>query len=153
MSPYLPFRRLRVLPLLIVLTLLPSARGAKQYARPNLSIPTQYVDDLAHVIDAQHTHALNGLLQELEQKTGVQYIILTIDTTGGLPIEQFSIELLDKWKLGKKGKDTGLLFTFALKDRAARFEVGYGLGGVHYGRLHGTGPAGGAGAVCQGGPV
>jgi uncharacterized protein len=92
-------------------------------------MPTQYVDDLAHVIDAQHAHTLNGLLQELEQKTGVQYIILTIDTTGGLPIEQFSIELLDKWKLGKKGKDTGLLFTFALKDRAARFEVAYGLEG------------------------
>ena len=114
---------------LIALTILLPALGAKQFARPNLPMPTEYVDDLAHVINAEHKHALLGLLQELEQKTGVQYIILTIDTTGGLPIEQFSIELLDQWKLGQKGKDKGVLFTFALKDRTARFEVGYGLEG------------------------
>jgi uncharacterized protein len=50
--------------------------------------------------------------------------------TGGLPIEQFAIEQLDKWKLGQKGKDNGLLFTMALKDRAYWFATGYGLEGV-----------------------
>jgi uncharacterized protein len=104
--------------------------GAKQFARPDLAMPEHYVDDLAHVVNPQDAHALNGILQELEQKTGVQYIILTVDSTGGLPIEQFSIELLDQWKLGQKGKDNGVLFTLALKDRAYRFEVGYGLEGV-----------------------
>ncbi len=104
--------------------------GAKQFAPPDLSMPETYVDDRAHVVNAEQAHALNGILQELEQKTGVQYIILTIDSTGGLPIEQFAIELLDKWKLGQKGKDNGLLFTMALKDRAYRFETGYGLEGI-----------------------
>jgi len=117
------------LPVLIAMMIVLPALGAKPFARPNLPMPAEYVDDLAHVIDANHKRALLGLLQELEQKTGVQYIILTIDTTGGLPIEQFSIELLDQWKLGQKGKDKGVLFTFALKDRTARFEVGYGLEG------------------------
>jgi uncharacterized protein len=88
------------------------------------------VDDLAHVVNPEHTHALNGTLQELEQKTGVQYIILTLDTTGGLSIEQFTIELLEQWKIGQKGKDNGVLFTLALKDRAYRFDVGYGLEGI-----------------------
>jgi uncharacterized protein len=117
------------LPVLVAAMILP-VLGAKQFAPPNLPMPGAYVDDLAHVVNAEQAHALNGILQELEQKTGVQYIILTIDSTGGLPIEQFSIELLDKWKLGQKGKDNGLLFTFALEDRAARFETGYGLEGV-----------------------
>ncbi len=117
------------LPVLLAALMLP-VLGAKQFAPPNLPMPETYVDDLAHVVNAEHAHALNGILQELEQKTGVQYIILTVDTTEGLPIEQFSIELLDKWKLGQKGKDNGLLFTVALKDRAARFETGYGLEGV-----------------------
>jgi uncharacterized protein len=116
----------RNLPILIVLAVLSAALGA----RPNLPMPEQYVDDLAHVVGPEHKHALLGLLQELEQKTGVQYIILTVDTTGGLPLAQFSIELLDRWKLGQKGKDNGVLFTLALKDRAYRFEVGYGLEGV-----------------------
>lgn len=117
------------LPVLVAAMILP-ALGAQQFAPPDLPMPKNYVDDLAHVIDAQHAQALNDVLQELEQKTGVQYIILTVETTGGLPIEQFSIEQLDKWKLGQKGKDNGLLFTFVLKDRTARFETGYGLEGV-----------------------
>jgi len=117
------------LPVLVAAMILP-VLGAKQFARPNLPMPQTYVDDLAHVVNAEQAHALNGILQELEQKTGIQYIILTVETTGGLPVEQFSIELLDKWKLGQKGKDNGLLFTMALKDRAYRFETGYGLEGI-----------------------
>jgi uncharacterized protein len=118
------------LPVLIALMIALPALGAKQFARPDLSMPKYHVDDEAKVIDAGHAHTLNGILQELEQKTGVQYIILTVETTGGLPIEQFSIELLDKWKLGQKGKDNGFLFTLAVKDRAYRFDSGYGLEGV-----------------------
>jgi uncharacterized protein len=118
------------LPALIALAFLLPALGAKPFARPNLPMPQSYVEDYANVINADHKRALLALLQELEQKTGVQYIILTIETTGGLPIEQFSIELLDKWKLGQKGKDNGVLFTLALKDRAYRFDIGYGLEGV-----------------------
>lgn len=93
-------------------------------------MPQSYVEDRTQVVTPEHERALNGLLQELEQKTGVQYIILTIDSTGGLPIEQYSIELLDKWRLGQAGTDNGFLFTLALKDRAYRFEAGYGLEGV-----------------------
>jgi uncharacterized protein len=116
--------------ILIVLALLRPALGAQPFARPDLSMPEEYVDDLARVINAEHQRALNGVLQELEQKTGVQYIVLTVDSTGGLPIEQFSIELLDRWQLGQKGKDNGVLFTLAVQDRAYRFEIGPGLEGM-----------------------
>ena len=108
---------------LLTLALLLPAFGAG----PNLPMPAQYVDDLAHVINPEQTRRLLGLLQGLEQKTGAQYIILTIDTTGGRPIEQFTRELLTRWKLGQKGKDNGVLFTLALKDRAYRFDIGSGL--------------------------
>jgi len=94
-----------------------------------LPMPSHYVEDYANVINDSQEHSLNGILQELEQKTGVQYIILTVQTTEGVPIEQFSIELAEKWKLGQKGKDNGVLFTLAVKDRRYRFEVGYGLEG------------------------
>jgi uncharacterized protein len=92
--------------------------------------PRHYVEDLANVIDANHERALNGILQELEQKTGVQYIILTVPTTGGEPIEQFSVELAnDKWKLGQADKDNGFLFVLASADRKYWFTPGYGLEG------------------------
>jgi uncharacterized protein len=102
---------------------------AAAFAQTNLPAPRHYVEDYANVIDPSTEQSLNGILQELEQKTGAQYIILTIQTTGGVPIEQFSIELAQKWHLGQKGKDNGFLFTLATKDKKYRFEVGYGLEG------------------------
>ena len=75
-------------------------------ARPNLPMPETYVDDNAQVINPDQEQALNGLLQELEQKTGIQYIILTVDSTGGLPIDQFSIELLDNGSSARRAKTT-----------------------------------------------
>ena len=95
----------------------------------DLPMPRHYVEDYANVVNASHERSLNGILQELEQKTGAQYIILTVETTGEMSIEQFSIELTEKWKLGQRGKDNGMLFTLAAKDRKYRFEVGYGLEG------------------------
>jgi uncharacterized protein len=95
----------------------------------DLPEPRRYVEDLANVINPNEENALNGMLQELEQKTGAQYIVLTVQSTEGVPIEQFAIELAEKWKLGQKGKDNGMLFVIAVKDRRYRFEVGYGLEG------------------------
>ncbi|UCC99495.1 MAG: TPM domain-containing protein [Phycisphaerales bacterium] len=99
------------------------------YAQTDLPTPQHYVEDYANVINPSDERSLNGILQELEQKTGAQYIVLTVQTTGGMPIEQFSIELAEKWKLGQKGKDDGMLFVLAKNDRRWRFEVGYGLEG------------------------
>ncbi|MGB2866501.1 MAG: TPM domain-containing protein, partial [Sedimentisphaerales bacterium] len=114
--------------LILTLTLL-SVLAATGFGQADLPMPRQYVEDYANVINDSDERSLNGILKELEQKTGAQYIILTVLSTGGLPIEQFSIELLEKWKLGQKGKDNGMLFVFAAKERQARFEAGYGLEG------------------------
>lgn len=99
------------------------------FSQTDLPMPRHYVEDYANVINPSDEHSLNAVLQELEQKTGAQYIVLTVPSTGGLPIEQYSIELAEKWKLGRKGKDNGMLFVLAKNDRKYRFEVGYGLEG------------------------
>ncbi len=90
-------------------------------------VPAHYVEDRAGVISPNVETALNGYLQELEQKTGVQMIILTIDSTNGQPIEDYALDKAMKWGLGQKGKDNGLLMVVAVKDRKYRIEVGYGL--------------------------
>jgi len=119
----------RFLPRLILTLTLLSALAATGYSQADLPMPQHYVEDYANVINDSDERSLNGVLQELEQKTGAQYIVLTVLSTGGLPIEQFSIELAEKWKLGQKGKDNGMLFVLAKNDRKWRFEVGYGLEG------------------------
>lgn len=114
---------------LVAVILITSAGVAVCYGKANLPMPRHYVEDYANVINDSDERSLNGILQELEQKTGAQYIILTVQTTEGVPIQQFSIELTDKWKLGQKSKDNGMLFVLAATDRKYWFNPGYGLEG------------------------
>jgi uncharacterized protein len=93
--------------------------------------PLNYVVDLAEIVDNATENSLNGYLQELEQKTTAQLVVLTIKSLEGQSIEDFSIKIAhDKWKLGQKGKDNGVLFLISLTDRKYRIEVGYGLEGA-----------------------
>lgn len=94
-----------------------------------LPMPTRYVVDQANLINSATERQLLGILQELEQKTGVQYIILTVRSTGGVPVQQASLDLAEQWKLGQAGKGNGLLFMTAIEDRGYFFQVGYGLEG------------------------
>ncbi len=120
-------KRLRRVSMLIVLLF---ALAAPAVTPQELPMPEHYVDDRANVIDASHERALNGILQELEQKTGAQYIILTVDTTSGIPIPEFAVDVADEqWHLGQKGKDNGMLFVLATVDQTYFFLPGRGLEG------------------------
>jgi uncharacterized protein len=95
------------------------------------STPGNYVIDLAGVIPADVKDRLNAHLKELEQKTTAQMVILTITSLDGESIDEFSIGMAhNKWKLGQKGKDNGLLLVVAVNDKKYRIEVGYGLEGI-----------------------
>ncbi len=93
-------------------------------------MPGSYVVDSAGMIDEGAEHLLIGRLQELEQKTGTQMVVLTIDSTGGVPIEEYALDKAEGWRLGRKGKDNGLLFVVAMQDKRYRIETGYGLEAV-----------------------
>jgi uncharacterized protein len=94
-------------------------------------IPANPVVDLAGIIEDTVEAEINNYLRELENKTSAQMAILTIKSLEGQNIEEFAINIAhDKWKLGQKGKDNGVLMVVALKDRKYRIEVGYGLEGV-----------------------
>ena len=110
---------------LLVATLPGSAAAQQLPARP-----TDYVVDLAGVIERGTFQKLNGYLKELEQKTTAQMIVLTVKTTGGEAIETYAVHAFERWKLGRKGKDNGVLLVVAVQDRRAKIEVGYGLEGV-----------------------
>jgi uncharacterized protein len=93
--------------------------------------PPTYVVDMAGVIHESIERDLNGYLQELEQKTTVQMIVLTLASLEGAEIRDFALTLAhDKWKLGQQGKDNGLLLLVAVKDRKYTIEIGYGLEGI-----------------------
>jgi uncharacterized protein len=86
--------------------------------------------DLAGVVDDGVEMKINGYLQELEQKTTAQVVVFTVDSLDEVPLEDFSLQVAEKWGLGRGGKDNGLLIVFTMKERKYRFEVGYGLEGI-----------------------
>lgn len=87
--------------------------------------PRTYVEDRAGVLSPETRNQLIGVLQELEQKTGARVIVLIVDTTGGEPIEQYSMARAERWKFGANQQGASVLILVAVKDRRYRFEVGY----------------------------
>jgi uncharacterized protein len=90
------------------------------------AVPSNYVVDLADIISDNVKAQLNVSLRELEQKTTAKMMILTVRSLDGEDIESLSLRTVEKWKLGQKGKDNGILMIIALQDRKYRFETGYG---------------------------
>lgn len=93
-------------------------------------VPRDYVVDLAGIFTKDTLYQLNTSLQDLERKTTAQVLVLTVQSLDGQSIEEFAFNTKEKWKLGQKSKDNGVLVVVALKDRKYRFEVGYGLESV-----------------------
>jgi len=73
---------------------------------------------------------LNKKLADFEEQTTNQIAVLIIPTLEGDNLEDYSIRLADKWKVGQKGKDNGVILLIVKGDRKIRIEVGYGLEGV-----------------------
>jgi len=97
---------------------------------PALQNYTGYVNDYANILSDEVKAKLTGLSAEIENKTTSQLAVLTIDTTSPLDIETYAVKLFEKWGIGRKGKNNGVLILVAVKDRAVRIEVGYGLEGA-----------------------
>jgi uncharacterized protein len=86
-----------------------------------------YVNDYAAMMSAEARAKLERDLQAFDLSDSTQIAILTIDSLDGDPLEDFSIRVVDQWKIGRKGNDNGVLFLVVKKDRKMRIEVGRGL--------------------------
>jgi uncharacterized protein len=111
---------------LIAVLVLWTAAGAA----PTFPILTGRVVDDANILSPQAKETLTGKLETLEQKTSRQLVIVTVPSLQGLEIEDYGYQLGRTWGIGEKGRNTGVLFIVAPKERRVRIEVGYGLEGV-----------------------
>jgi uncharacterized protein len=87
------------------------------------------VNDYASMISPQTRAIIDAKLRALEQSDSTQVAILTVPSLEGEPIEDYSIKVVEAWKIGRKGKDNGVLLIVSKNDRKIRIEVGYGLEG------------------------
>jgi uncharacterized protein len=92
--------------------------------------PAGYMNDVAGAVD-EPTHAkLEAFLDQVHRKTGVQFAVLVVKSTAPLTPSEYKVRVFERWGIGDKGKDNGLLMLVALDEREVRFETGYGVEGT-----------------------
>ncbi|HXS75260.1 MAG TPA: TPM domain-containing protein [Terracidiphilus sp.] len=93
--------------------------------------PTDYVNDFAHVLSADTVAKLDRICGELDHsQANAQVAVVTVRNLDGEDAAGWANELEDKWHMGKKGSDRGLLVLLAVDDHKYRIDVGYGLEGI-----------------------
>ena len=108
---------------LICMCLSMSAPAAAQ----KLPALTGRVVDAADMLPADREAALATRLQDLEQRTSRQLVVVTVPNLQGYSIDDFGYRLGETWKLGDKEADNGAILLIAKDDRKIRIEVGDGL--------------------------
>ncbi len=121
-------------PLLLALCLGAGAQAGGSGLQPVPPL-TARVTDLTGTLTAEQQTALEQKLAAFEARKGSQFAVLIVPTTRPEDIAQYSIRVVDQWKLGRgsvggKKVDDGALLLIAKDDHRMRIEVGYGLEGV-----------------------
>jgi uncharacterized protein len=121
----------RVLRLLLAVLLGFSASAVLAEQAKDLPQPTDYVSDYAHVLSADTVARLDRICAQLDHsQANAQLAIVTVTTMDGDDAADYANQVEDKWKVGKKGTDKGVLFLLAVNDHKYRIDVGYGLEGI-----------------------
>jgi uncharacterized protein len=127
-------RRVARRPVLLAfaLLLLPAASAWTQPTSGEPEIPPAigFVNDRAGVMDETTRARLEAFLDQVKTKTGAEFAVLTVDSTAPLLPSEYKVQVFQRWGLGQKHEDNGLLLLVAMKEREAWFETGYGLEGA-----------------------
>jgi len=108
-----------------------SAAGSFAQKVDQLPKPTDYVSDYAHVLSPQAIARIDSICSQLDHSAAAsQVAVVTVKTLDGEDAADYANELEDKWKMGRKGSDKGVLILLAVGDHKRRIEVGYGLEGI-----------------------
>lgn len=94
-----------------------------------LPAPTGFVNDYANIFDPKSEKQLEMVLTELRNRSEIEFAVVTVETTGGQPIFDYSLDVARGWGIGPKdsSKGGGLLLMLAVKDRRWRIQVSESL--------------------------
>ena len=96
-----------------------------------LPAPQGYVNDFAGVLSDPVKQQVEALCASVTRQAHAEIAVVTIKTIDGdQSIEEFATQLEEKWKVGPKGTDRGVLMLLVMNPRRGRIEVGYGLEGI-----------------------
>ncbi len=121
---------------LLVLLFLPVVAGAGESPIiPPKPDPPRLVNDFAGILQPEEVKELEHILDTFALHTSTQIAVVTVPDLKGMDPNMYAFEILDKWGIGAKGKDNGVVILVKPKmserDRGrVAIQVGYGLEGV-----------------------
>jgi uncharacterized protein len=89
--------------------------------------PTARVNDYARLLPPEARNRLEQRLAERERATGAQMVIAIFPSLEGENLEDFGVRLAERWRVGQKSLDNGVILLVFVQERRVRMEVGYGL--------------------------
>lgn len=130
---FLPYRRMKGVMNagIVTLFILSLFAGSNTYGQKEVpELWGLHVHDEAKVLSHETADLLESQLIKYKDSTSNEIAILIVPSLDGEVLEQYSLRVAEKWKLGDKDKDNGVLLLIAVEDHKMRIEVGYGLEGV-----------------------
>lgn len=97
---------------------------------PAKPTPPRLVNDFAGMLSAEEASQLEAKLLQYEQSSSTQITVVTVKSIGMYEVAQYAIELGNRWGVGQKGKDNGVLILASKDDRKINISTGYGLEGA-----------------------
>ena len=91
-----------------------------------------HVSNPDQILSIVYVDSINHVLNELEDSVGVEVAVVALNSVGENDVRMFASDLFNRWGIGKKGKDNGLLVLLVTQpeQRAVIFETGYGIEGI-----------------------
>lgn len=89
--------------------------------------PSGFLNDYAGILTATQRNEIENYLRKIEKETTNEIAVVILKSLNGRNLEEYANEIFNEWKIGKKGKDNGVLILISMAERKIRIEVGYGL--------------------------
>ena len=85
------------------------------------------VIDSTNTLSSQEKEDLYKKLAVYSDSTSTEMFVMIVSTTQGEEIKRYATDLGQKWKIGQKGKDNGIILLIAKEDRKMAIQTGYGV--------------------------
>jgi uncharacterized protein len=114
----------------VIISLLLFFLSVFAFADVKLPSPTELINDFAGILTNQEKQNLLSVSKKIKQETGAELAVAIVKTTSPLDTKLYAVKLFEKWGIGEKGKDNGVLILLAMEEKRIEIEVGYGLEGI-----------------------
>ncbi len=125
-------RHLAILAISLVCATGLAAQGYTPETVPNvqLSDARRFTSDPDGILSPATVAEIDRMCGELRQRGIAEVVVLVLDRVADNSLDLFAHNVLNRWGVGERGKDNGLVISVVRAQRDIQFETGYGLEGV-----------------------